>query len=364
MPPAPSKDWYVLWRPPRRIEPTQRTGVAWMDAEAQASAPSGEWEVYQQGLTQRAAERLARRVSDVMSPRWFGKNVSTKVGRGDPPKLNPPWTTKALAKQWDDLSSQVGASWMPSLSKAHAGRKGELVAQLDTLGCGAYGCVLETGDPEVVLKVTSDASEAEFAMKVLPRMGETAQRGFVRYEAEADLDSKHERRPLVALWRQAASDVGKLGSAKGVIDRYLGRNRKAMLDLIHHQWDAAQVGLDTILHAGDDANQVYRDALEAERWSYDPHADSEVIAEEIDRVKDEGKRFAAALSYFQSTNEAMKGTPLARVGAALNALLAEGVFVADVHEGNLGRVRDDETGDQVWVITDPGNAVILPGAWR
>jgi hypothetical protein len=362
-PPQP-KDWYVLWRPPQRLEPEQRTGLPYLDDERHAAQPR-EWEVYQQGLTRTRAERLARTVTNVLSPRWFGVNVSTRVGQGTPPKTNPPWTTRAIAKQWDSLSDLVGPDLMPSLTKTHASRRGELVAQLDTLGCGAYGCVIETGDPGVVLKITTDASEAEFATKVLPKMPEEAQRGFVKYLQSTTLDSRHERRPLYALWRQSAESVGKLGSGKGPIDRMMGRGRNALVRLIAHSWSASQIALETLLDADDRAGELYDEALHEPRWEYDAGADADEIASQLDLIGSEAERLAAALSYFQSANESMSETPLERVGRALNALLEEGVFVADVHEGNLGKVPGDGAGgDLVWVITDPGNAVVLPSPWR
>jgi hypothetical protein len=359
-PSAGPKNWYVLWRPPVRKE------SAYQDLYNEGRTEIGEWEVYQQGLTRTRAERLARTVTSVLSPRWFGVNVSTKVGQGTPPKINPPWTTRAIAKQWDSLSDLVGPDLMPALSKAHASRKGELVAQLDTLGCGAYGCVLETGDPGVVLKITTDSSEAEFATKVLPRMPEEVQRGFVRYHKSASLDSRHERRPLYALWRQSAESVGGLGKGKGPIDRLVGRRRNALVNLVAHSWTASQVALEALLEADDRAGELYDAALHEPRWEADLGADADEIASQLDSIGHDDERLAAALSYFQSANAAMIGTPLERVGRALNGLLEEGVFVADVHEGNLGKVPpgDDGAGsDLVWVITDPGNAVVLPSPW-
>ena len=347
-----AKDWYVLWRPPKRQE------TAGHELWDQGRIAMGEWEVYQQGLSRSRAERLALTVTNSLSPRWFGVNIPTKVGQGTPPKLNPPWTTRAIAKDWDKLSDLVGADWMPSLSKPHASRKGELVATLDTLGCGAYGCVLETDDPEVVLKITTDASEAEFATKVLPTMPAEAQAGVVRYLNATKLDSKHERRPLYALWREAATDVGKLGSAKGITDRFLGRTRKSLLHLVAHSWEAAQVALETLLDAGDRAGEIYDEALTSGRSTYAPSVDPDEIASQLASMDPESDRVAAALSYFESTNDAMRGTELERVGKALNAFLHAGVFVADVHEGNLGKVAGH------WVITDPGNAIVLPSPWR
>lgn len=354
-------DWYVLWRPPVRRESRD----AWSEGYDTGQVTLGPWEVYQQNLTRTRAERLARTVSTVLAPRWFGVNVDTKVGQGTPPKDNPPWTTKAIGKQWDDLVEKVGVDWMPALTKAHASKKGELVAQLGTLGCGAYGCVLETGDPQVVLKVTTDSSEAEFATRVLPNASEEARAGFVLYHDSTELDSRHERRPLVALWRQSADDVGKIATASdGVRDRVMGRGgRKELVRLVDHSWSAAQVALEILINTGDDAGDLYDAALLSERWSYDERVKIEDVLDRLEDIDDLGVRLSAALSYFQSVNQAMKGTPLEKVGVALNALLDEGIFVADVHEGNLGRVYD-EHGNRVWVITDPGNVIVLPSPWR
>jgi hypothetical protein len=348
-----ARNWYVLWRPPLRREHAY-------DYYGEVGGPVtyGEWEIYQQGLSRIAAERLARRVEMVLSPRMFGVNVATKVGQGAPPKLNPPWTTRAIAKEWDHLSKKVGPEWMPVLSEPHASRKGDLIATLDTLGCGAYGCVLETSDPSVVLKITTDASEAEFAMQVLPRTSEEAQDGFVRYLDATELAAHHERRPLYALWRQSAEKVGQIGAAKGIADRLVGRSRKSLLRLVAHSWESAQVALALLVEADDYAGELYGEALLAPRWEYDSVRDWSRVGDEMEDIEDDGERLGAALSYFQAVNRAMDGTPLGRVGRALNALLADGIFVADVHEGNLGMV------DGAWVITDPGNAVILPQPWR
>ncbi len=39
------------------------------------------WATYQYGLSHARAEKLARTLADVYSPRWFGRNVQTRVGR-------------------------------------------------------------------------------------------------------------------------------------------------------------------------------------------------------------------------------------------------------------------------------------------
>lgn len=51
--------WTVWWRDPDR--------------------PGNPWTVYQSGLTEKRAAKLARDVHLVLSPRWVGRNVSTKA---------------------------------------------------------------------------------------------------------------------------------------------------------------------------------------------------------------------------------------------------------------------------------------------
>jgi len=339
-------DWYVLWRPPAKQVPPYI-----------GKPEAGHWETYQQGLTRRQAERIASKVEYILAPRWFGHNVPTRVGQGKPPSRNPPWTTRALARDWSAMQAQVAPEWMPVFSKPHASKKGELVVTLDALGCGAYGCVLPTSDPAVVLKVTSDDSEAKFATEILPDKSEIAKDGFVHYLDTAALHSEHKGSELTALWRQSAEDVGNLADVE-----------PDLVPLVDHSWSVAQVALEQIVTAGEDADDLLQEAaaIPADPANiFEANIDLEGY-EVADQIYDSGtdaEQVARALDYFRSANEQMKGTPLARVGAALNALLDEGVFVGDVHEGNLGRVVDDD-GNEDWVITDPGNVIILPGPWR
>jgi hypothetical protein len=275
---------------------------------------------------------------------------------------NPLWATRALALDWAMLSDLVeDPAWMPALTKAHASRKGELVAQMETLGCGVYGCVLETGDPQVVLKLTTDDSEVAFATEVLPGAPAEAQAGVVRYLESAPLHAQHKGHEVVALWRQSAEHVGKLLDPKVTPSK---GDRKALEALIHRQWSIAQVGLRTIIEA-DDAGELYEEAMDS-RGAWTPPSDSGLddVLGDLDDMDDDADRLASALMYFREACEMMarSGTVLEGVGRALLAFLDRGVFVADVHDGNLGQVTD-EHGEQVWVITDPGNTVVLPGPW-
>lgn len=312
------------------------------------------WERYRGGMTEVAAERLAIAVRDV-----FFQGCEVKIGQGEAPLPNPPWVTRTLALDWNMVQEHVSdhPQWMPSFSKAHASRKGELVAKMDALGCGAYGCVLPTNDPAVVLKITTDKSEVAFATQILPEAPAAAQEGVVVYEEAVPLSAKHRGHKVVALWRQAADHVGKILDPKVTPAR---GERKQLADLIDHEWSVAQVVLTTLLDARHkkDADTLYQQAQEvAPIWTPRPGDKVEAILDELDTLN-HANRLAAALTYFKSVCQAMNGTPLETVGRALVAFLGTGVFVGDIHEGNVGRV------DGVWKITDPGNTIVLPAPWR
>jgi len=91
----------------------------------------------------------------------------------------------------------------------------ELVPEMPRFGCGAFGCVLPTGDDNVVLKLTHDKSEAQFAQVAvnMSAMGLFQPSGVVRYYAAAALTGLG--RPgagdLYLLWREVAVDVGNVG---------------------------------------------------------------------------------------------------------------------------------------------------------
>jgi hypothetical protein len=317
------------------------------------------WIIVRRDMPQASAERLATDLERVLAP-----GCEALVGQGDAPIPNPPWVTRTLALDWNMVQDHVAEhpSWMPAFSKAHASRKGELVAKMDALGCGVYGCVLPTNDAAVVLKLTTDKSEVEFATEVLPKAQAEAQAGVVAYFEAVPLHAKHQGRKVVALWRQSAENVGKILDPK--VTRIRGE-RKHLADLIDHEWSVAQVALSTFVEAERDGEgaDLYEAAMNvAPIWKPRPGDALEDILDELDTLPP-SHRFAAALSYFRAVCLEMRGTALDTVGRALVAFLDAGVFVADIHEGNMGQVPHDGIGLD-WVITDPGNTIVLPAPWR
>ena len=226
---------------------------------------------------------------------------------------NPPWVGRLLAESYEVLEEEVPARWLPRLDTVKPGSGGSIVGRVKEYGCGVYGCVLPTLDPGVVLKLTTDDTEAQFAADLAETLVEPI---CVEYKMVMRLASRHEGRTVHLLWRESAEDVGKL-------DKVLGKGALALVD---EQHAAAQ--------------DAYR-------------AISEGRGESLIRMR---------VSHWLERCEAMarqtKVPELRPLGEGLVEVYAQQRIVfGDIHAGNLGRV-ERETGS-AWVITDPGNIAVL-----
>lgn len=231
---------------------------------------------------------------------------------------NPtPWVTHVLAQHYPELEEQVPPAWLPKIAKTRAIGT-TFTGELSEFGCGAFGCVLPTLDQNVVLKVTADESEAEFAMQwadKLPTPVTTAYYMAVKLEGSTRGPRSGVRHDglgeqIYLLWREEAKDVGK-------IDTIVGQHAEAA---IHRQHSLAMEAF-IKLSRGEDAHAAL------ERWRF-------------------------ACKEMQSVPE------LIFVSEGLLRAEAEAkVFISDTHGGNLGQCM--RNGRMEWVITDPGNVVVL-----
>jgi hypothetical protein len=231
--------------------------------------------------------------------------------RGDMPDLkdNPAWVTHTLADAFESLSSQVPPQWLPKLDDVRGGPRATLVATLKEYGCGAYGCVLPTLDRSVVLKVTTDSTEAEFASQLAADLVAPI---VVEYYMAVSLAARHEGRPIYLLWREGADDVGKVDQVIGVDAAYY----------IDEQHKAAQLAYKA-LRDGSDPKSLLR------AW--------EVACHEMGKAVPELRSLADGL---------------------VKIFRAQKIFFGDIHAQNLGRVfRGGEIGE--WVVTDPGHVAVL-----
>lgn len=230
------------------------------------------------------------------------------------PKQNPAWATKALAESYEKLQTSVDPKWLPKLSHIRAGYHGKaLVGDMKELGCGAYGCVYPTPDDGVVMKLTTDSTEAEFAAHLATELAVPVT---VHYYKVVSLPTQHKHRQIFLLWREEADKVGAIYKQRGY-----GRKARA---LIHEQHKAAQQAFELMQHK----MKAYRSITEA---------------------VDEWKSCAEQMAEVPELEFLANGM--------LTVLEKQHVFFGDVHEGNLGLVKRD--GQMVWAITDPGHVAVV-----
>lgn len=227
---------------------------------------------------------------------------------------NPPWVTGALANSYEALEKTLAShpQWMPQLS-AVTSRGSTLMAKLTEFGCGKYGCVLPTSDPKIVLKVTTDDTEATFAADLAPTLVAPI---CVTYPMVAELDQEHQGDQIHLLWREAADHVGK-------VREQLGDYAES---LVSDQHDAAKLAYDA----------VYK------------HRSETMIRARVSFWLEMCERMARQT----------KVPELRALGAGfVEVYEQQRILFGDVHVGNLGMVT--RNGISSWVITDPGHVAVL-----
>lgn len=274
---------------------------------------------------------------------------------------NPPWADRALKTHWDLISVMAQENDLP-MPAQRTGWK------FEELGCGHYGCVLPTEDDDIVFKLSSDPTEANFINLAGP-LGWPE--GIVEYYGVLELDFTYRRRPVVAIWREAAFEVGKLDPPYNY-DRkdYEMRSRKEFTNNLIRFRDHAARFRDQIQRSKD-PNKLWTELENWSDWAWQHVGIDEAQGKSqygglirysfFDYLRG-GQKLAASLRACQIIAEFMENTYLSdKVGAALRFYLDNGFLLADVHLGNVGKVhRKDEYGEEKpWVITDPGHVLVL-----
>lgn len=222
-------------------------------------------------------------------------------------KSNPPWVTDVIAKSYKAIEAQVPAVFLPQFSEVKTSQD-RILARIDEFGCGVFGCVLPTLDPNVVLKVTTDQTEAEFAAKLANGLVADI---CVKYHYIMTTQQEHDGRVIHLLWRDAASFVGEIDEVDG--DRaaiFVGRQHKA-------------------------AQLAYKAAATGDMRNLKKFIDA----------------WVTSCAVMADQNDVLSIKPL---GAGLVKVWDEQrVLFGDIHGGNLGIVADR------WVITDPGNIAVV-----
>jgi len=224
---------------------------------------------------------------------------------------NPPWVAEIIGRVYEDLEDSMPSRWLPRLMDVRPVARGSrVVAAVKEYGCGAYGCVIPTLDPAVVLKITTDHTEAEFAATLANQLVAPI---CVHYHVVKDTGEFHDNRRVYLLWRDSAERVGGMSELP-----------EDARDLMERQHLAAQ--------------NAFREVQKHSRLM--------------------GPLLAKWLRACHTMAQQTDFPELQPIGQGLVQIWEEQhIFFGDLHEGNFGMVGGR------WVITDPGHiAVIDPSA--
>lgn len=242
---------------------------------------------------------------------------------------NPPWATKVIADVYDSLQGMgVPARWMPRLQDVVQAGDDSVNAGVVEYGCGQYGCVFPTLDDKVVLKLTADDTEAEFAAHLAPTLERPiCVRYYTVIQPEGVIDAK--RSQVYLLWRESADYVGKISD---FLDEATGNGDRGdeAYELISAQHAAAQVAYESL-----------NGRVQGGR----PH----------DLMR---RSIAVWLDTCEAMARQTRVPELRELGDGLvEVYRAQHIFFGDIHAGNLGLVHRTD-GDH-WVITDPGHIAVV-----
>ena len=286
-------------------------------------------------------------------------------------KANPPWANKLLKDNWRTILREVkDPMWMPRPATRDSAGKPKTFVEL---GCGHYGCVFSTLEPGIVFKISTDPSEAEF-IKAAMKIGDWPA-GIVRYHAVLEVEGMRRNRPVFVVWREEAFDVGNVSRPASLPDG-LGDDPRSRAEWYRYHSayrNAAGFVREASTRRTWPARLTEARSAAAQEWAWNNAAWEDGLPLLIGNQAPRPPRFlsypasrkiAGAIRICQIAFELMEHTNYAPdVGAALGFYFDHGILIADVHRGNIGRVRrDDGYGrEERIVITDPGHAVFLGG---
>lgn len=336
---------------------------------------------------------------------------------------NPPWTDKILTKHWAALEARVGAAWMPVPMTEHKGlaahrkyveemrrdvpkvvpemkahweqRLAEEEARLARLsrkrkglgyreyGCGHYGCVMPTNTPGLVMKLTTDRTEAAFVAAYLSMPRNQRPVGVIPYHRLLAIRWESRlNRPVFALWRDEAQHLG----AEGIRAWINAKPRKDERDYYHNSLRKVMHLIGNCLDAGRSVRGIAERASKRvkDRIVTKPDGGWEVVREKtnlkafmaeavglMDTAWEGGGphqgrnlalRAAWFLTVFKQNADEMQGEPMgSALGRGLGESFDAGLLLCDVHLNNIG-MPTGELANEIGmtpIITDPGHALAL-----
>ena len=268
---------------------------------------------------------------------------------------NKPWTDKVILHDWPKVLAFAKKHGLPVPTSTLTAKRKPV---WEEFGCGVFGCVFPTTDPDVVFKVTSDESEASFILRVAG-LRHVNLDGLVRYDAALPISGARNGHKLLAVWRQEAQMAGQLEDLAKK-DKELHHFVRRLEQIV---WFALGVK-ETLEKHKEWERDVLRDVA---RWlpmtqdALRRHIDTlvENKGKQIERWNTRERNDALEISmnmaaYAFCCDVMSKESRLGElVGKTMYDLLRAGILLADVHPGNVGLVNSR------WVITDPGRMVIV-----
>jgi len=261
------------------------------------------------------------------------------------------WAETIIEKNWASLKREFGEDLLPVPSA-----RGQKVFKGFMKSCGHYGCVFPTSRKDIVFKITSDPTEAEF-IALATLMGDFHP-GMVRYYDIARISGAHDGKPVYAIVREACESVGKIKNfADGQKSDELRSFYFSLIECLRAFKDAAKEARAILRSASSTSGLLTQIASpNAGRAStVQILATAVKIVYEVP-IPSPAERFVASIKACRALASVMEHNPVgALIGGALRFYTDHGLLLADVHLGNVGLAKRGSR--QEWIITDPGHLV-------
>lgn len=251
---------------------------------------------------------------------------------------------------------------------------------LSEYGCGHYGCVYPTSNPDTVFKLTTDVSEAHFiaCLKELEAEQNFDFDGLVKYNALVGVpNAKIRGKNVFALWRQEAYFVGSWGSnvdqvAPGNSKQYVRQTAREVSHLIMQvkgashavrsilnkllkknvplqnnddYWSAVGTAMKLVLDGNYQEGIIDNDGNPR---IVSPFDQGDLFRDLFGNIGNKPDKVGAAVAFYLTLvfyqSDMLESTYMGdAVGRAFNELTRKGLLLADVHLGNIGLVMKPES---------------------
>jgi hypothetical protein len=245
------------------------------------------------------------------------------------------------------------------------------------------------GNPDVVVKLTSDFTEAMFVGHLLSDTPQP-ETGLVRYDRILALPSRELRRgrTLFLIWREEAQFVGDLqppyvgrgqlpdykieAIRRGAIYHRVYIEAASIVKLTTERMVQRLTGSKSLFTDDPRAAELYQriwDAHQSERYHRDIHSGIGWKRLDVpDTWSGAGRGVSSHIGHYRGFERILYALDIAAqaatelnnidqwytIGTAFSQMLEEGFLLADVHFGNLGLDMDG-----AMTVTDPGHVVPL-----